>query len=482
MDALPFEEFRRLDLNSEELGVPVRRLMERAGAALAAAVQEEAGRREGFILLLCGKGNNGGDGFAAALRLHEAGRDVRVVLMEPRGKVRGDAARSFLDRLPPDRVEPWQRAKPSWRSAAAVADCLLGSGVSGVPRPPYDAAIRFLQRFDGPVVSCDVPSGLGTALAVRPRRTVTFHAPKEGMDARNSGTITVADIGIPKAASDVGIGDLFLGYPRPGRESHKGQNGVVFVVGGGPYRGAPHYAGMGAYRTGADLVLAWLPERAAAVLESWGPDLLVHACNPGDRLVEEGADAIAERLGRAGALVVGPGLGTDSGTRRAVARLLDAAAEADVPCVVDADGLDAVTPVWLARHGARTVLTPHRQEFADLSGWKPTDANVVRYAREHGVTVLRKGAVDLIADAKRSRRCRRGHPTMTVGGTGDVLAGVTGALLAKGAGAFEAACAAAYLNGRAGETAAALRSYGATATDVHEALPLVLRELEQAGA
>jgi NAD(P)H-hydrate epimerase len=249
------------------------------------------------------------------------------------------------------------------------------------------------------------------------------------------------------------------------------------VVAGGPFTGAPYYVGLSAYRTGADLVHACMPRDAARAVAAFGPELMVHEAGPGDHLAHTGMKAVRPWLERATALVIGPGLGTKASTRKAVAALLDQAATRDLPTVVDADGLDAITPELLARHGHRMVLTPHAKEFEDLAGTSAEDKDVVAYARKHGVTVVRKRQGALVTDGKRTRQCHRGHPTMTVGGTGDVLAGSIGALLAKGAPPFEAACAGAYLVGCAGEVAASLRSWGATATDVAEAIPAVLLRL-----
>ncbi|MGB0653064.1 MAG: NAD(P)H-hydrate dehydratase [Thermoplasmatota archaeon] len=475
---LPVREFRRLDLNAEEAGVPVRRLMERAGRALADAALEMAAERPGPLLFLCGKGNNGGDGFAAASLLLADGHDAQVVLVEPAANVRDPAAKAWLDRLASDCVGRWPAARPPG-PVALVVDCLLGSGLAGPPRAPYDEAIRWVnaqRRRKVPILACDVPSGLGTKTTVHPEATVTFHDMKEGMTESNSGRIHVSDIGIPRrAATHVGLGDLVVGYPAPAPDAHKGQGGVLFVVAGGPYTGAAHYAGMAALRTGCDLVVLWTPADAARIIASWGPDLIVHACNDGGHLTSDGAALVAADLGRASTLLVGPGLGTHPETREAVGALLDAAAKADVPVVVDADGLDGVTPEWLRRQGARTVLTPHAREFTDLGPRSASPDSVRRYAGRHGVTVLRKGAEDVIATGDGAwKRCDRGHPTMTVGGTGDLLAGAVAALLAKGATPFDAACAGAYLVGCAGENAATLRSYGATASDVLEAIPSVL--------
>jgi ADP-dependent NAD(P)H-hydrate dehydratase / NAD(P)H-hydrate epimerase len=481
--ALPVREFRRLDLNAAELGVPLSTLMARAGKALASVVQARMGK--GMALFVCGKGNNGGDGLAAAYLLERAGRDARVVLAEPRDRIATQAARVYLDLLPKGRVAEWDgRAGAWWGEARVLVDCLLGSGLAGPPRPPYDRLVDAVnrRRRRAHVVSCDVPSGLGTAVAVRPHETVTFHAAKEGMNPRNAGRIHVAPIGIPRAAeTDVGLGDLAVTYPVPRPDSHKGDNGVVLVVSGGPYTGAPHYCGMSAYRTGADLVYACMPEEAARIVQGYGPHIMVQAVEPGTRLTPLGVPGILPWLDKATALLVGPGLGTDSGTREAVRQLLAEAARRGLPTVVDADGLDALTPELLQRHGHRMVLTPHSKEFLDLAGVAPTEASVAAYAARNGnVTVLWKRQGAFISDGQRRRWCRRGHPTMTVGGTGDVLAGAVAAILAKGATPFDAACAGAYLSGSAGELAGALRSWGATATDVLEAIPAVLVRLDAA--
>ncbi len=469
---LPLKEFRRLDLNSEELGVPIRTMMARAGKALAEAAREARGDRH--IILLCGKGNNGGDGFAAAGFLQRWEIPYDVVLLEPEARI-GGATAAYLELVPKERRQAWKGSRrAAWRGAM-VLDCMLGSGIRGRPRAPYDAAITWANRHAGHLIACDIPSGHGSALAVQPNQTITFHARKEGMTKATCGDIVVAPIGIPKAAeTEVGLGDLDAGVVRPERDSHKGDNGRVLIVGGGPFTGAPHYAGMAALRSGADLVHVATCHDAAVVIRSWGPDLMVHDVCEGNTLAPVALPAIEALLARVDAVVVGPGLGTGDAARDLARETIAAARLLGKTIVVDADGLDALTPELL---GPGMVLTPHGREFQDLTQWKPTQANVTRYARDHDVVVLRKGPEDVIA-GERTKVCRRGHPAMTVGGTGDVLAGAVGALLAKGATAFDAACAAAYLVGSAGEIAAEMRSIGITASDVIEALPLVLRRLD----
>jgi NAD(P)H-hydrate epimerase len=235
---------------------------------------------------------------------------------------------------------------------------------------------------------------------------------------------------------------------------------------------------MAALRSGVDLVHAAASAQTAQVLRAFGPHLITHDVCPGPRLQSDANGSLRKLMARATAVLVGPGLGDDARTRRAAAQVLKDAARRDLPIVVDADGLDAVTPALLARHGHKMVLTPHTREFLDLTETPATDANVQAYAAKSGVTVLCKGPVRTVSDGLRLRWCRRGSPSLTVGGIGDVIAGCTGALLAKGVAPFDAACAAAYLVGCAGEQAAALWSYGATATEVADAIPAVLRRLE----
>lgn len=483
MASLTAAEARRLDLNAEELGVPVVRLMANAGKALARAVRRQARNGEP-VLFVCGKGNNGGDGFAAAAELLSQGIDAHVLLAEPASRIASAAAAHHLARLDRAHVHRWAGRPPTaaWAKAKVIVDCLLGSGLQGPPRPPYAAMIAWINRrraARATVIACDVPSGLGTPIAVHPASTVTFHARKHGMTAGNAGRIQVAPIGIPRAAErDIGLGDLDLAYRRPAWDSHKGDNGLVLVVGGSiPLVGAPFYSALAALRTGADLAHIAAPDDSARVLRSWGPHAIVRSANRGSHLTPDGVPTIEALLRRCTALVIGPGLGPHPSTRQAAAAILHAAADLGKPIVVDADALDALDDNLLRRHGARMVLTPHAREFQDLAGHPATRANVVAYAKQHGVTVLRKSAVDVVTDGTRTRECRRGHPTLTVGGTGDVLAGITAALLAKGAPPFEAACAASYLLKTAGEVAASMRSYGAVATDVAEAIPSILLRL-----
>lgn len=476
--AIPWLEAKRLDVNAQELGFGVAQLMQRAGTALAKEVEKAMGAR-GTALFFCGKGHNGGDGLVAAQALQSKGKTAWVLLAEK--QQRSATARAALEALQPGSFAIWSgRVPTSWSKADVVVDCLLGVGLKGELESPYKELAAHINRRRNvsKVISCDVPSGLAHAGAVEPHITVTFHAAKAGMNVQNSGKIIVAPIGIPRAAHDVGLGDLATYYPIPRPDSHKGDNGNLLVVAGSTgYTGAPYYAGMAAYRSGCDLVHATLANDPAAILACYGPEIMVHGVEPGPHLTPFGTAAILTSLERATALVIGPGLGNAPSTRQAVCEILQAAAALELPTVVDADGLDALTPELLARHGQRMVLTPHSREFLDLTGQAASEPAALSFAAKSGVTVLWKRQGAFITDGDRKRACHRGHPTMTVGGTGDVLAGSVGALLARGMAPFEAACAGAYLVGCAGEVAASLRSWGATAVDVADAIPVVLQRL-----
>ena len=246
---LPYTEFRILDINAESLGVPTSLLMENAGRAVAKVVSDRFGAHK-RILVLCGTGNNGGDGFVAASYLRRDNK-VNVLLARPAAEIKTAISKeAFL--AVKDLVV--NNASKDLSDFDVIVDALLGTGVKGHLSEPYSSLIERINQSSRPVVAVDVPSGFGADKAVRPTVTVTFHDAKEDMTKDNSGEIVIVDIGIPlDAAKYVGPGE-FVHYPIPSPDSHKGMNGRVLIVGGGPYTGAPALAGFGAYRIKVDLV------------------------------------------------------------------------------------------------------------------------------------------------------------------------------------------------------------------------------------
>ncbi len=294
----------------------------------------------------------------------------------------------------------------------------------------------------------------------------------------------VEDIGIPaRASTHTGPGEMTL-YPRPRVEQHKGEGGIVLVIGGGPYTGAPAVSGLAALRSGADLAIVLTPRRAWPIVSGYSPNLVVRPLNRDDLDLDDPENRVTLNLWlkKAHSVVVGPGLGL---AERAVASapiVVERAVREGKPVIVDADAIAAIAEKPHLLKDRRVIVTPHKREFRTLTGRDaPEDyekrAEVVRLAAaDLGCTILLKGPVDVVTDGQRVKLNATGHPAMSVGGTGDSLAGVVAALAAKGLAPFDAARVGAYLNGLAGERAVAEKSMGLVATDVVEALPSVLRD------
>lgn len=261
--------------------------------------------------------------------------------------------------------------------------------------------------------------------------------------------------------------------------SHKGDFGKLLVIGGSKrYTGAPALAAYGAIsslRAGADIVLVAAPERAADVIAGFSPNLITEPFR-GDFFTPKHADKVMELVKRFDAVSIGSGLGIEKETREFVTKIIG---KIKKPCVIDADAIKCLRKG--KRLGDNFVLTPHDFEFYGMSGEKPTYETlnraklVKKYAGKIGSTIILKGSIDIISNGKQTSMNRTGNPYMTVGGTGDVLTGICGGLLAQGVPPFKAACAAAYITGKAGDLAAKDKGPGLLATDVIEKIPEVIR-------
>lgn len=474
------ERMAAVDRNAAALGVTQRQLMEASGRAVARRVREQADAGD-RVAVVAGRGNNGGDGFVTARVLDT---DVTVHLLGRPESIATDDARANWDAL--QAAEADTRVVRDSRSLdlgapGVVVDAVLGTGVTGAPREPEASAIAAIieaGEAGATVVSVDVPSGLDAdsgeapGAAVEPDHVVTFHDVKPGLEGRDD--VTVADIGIPDAAERfTGPGDL-LALARPA-ESHKGDFGHVLVVGGGPYAGAPALAGLAALRSGADLATVAVPEVAATAVQSFSPDLIVRPM-AGDRLEPSHVDRLLELGDDRDGVVLGPGLGEADDTRNAVTAFLEGY---EGRAVIDADALRAVPGIDT---DATLVCTPHQGELSEMGGpvaddWRERAKAVEAYASELGHTLLVKGAYDIVSDGDTTRINRTGNPGMTVGGTGDVLAGATGALLCR-LEPVDAAAAAAFANGTAGDRVAERHGgeSGLLASDLLDELPGALQE------
>jgi NAD(P)H-hydrate epimerase len=479
----------------EERGIPGLDLMESAGAGLARVVGQIAPL--GDVVVVCGAGNNGGDGYVAARLLRQMGRRVRILTTADPGKLKGDARVNF-ERWTGEAPRPFDPAL--LEGAAVIVDAILGTGFSGAPRGAAAEALAALADPPAPVVAADVPSGVDASTgevagpAVRATATATFAAAKPGLwihpGKARAGRVVVIDIGIPEggpARPQVGLigNGVLAGYPRRGADTTKFDSGHVLVAGGSVgLTGAVCLAASGAMRAGAGYVTACVPASLNDIFEIKLTEVM-SAPLPEERgaHTEAGAAEVLQRAARrGGALVLGCGLGRSDGAvafARAVAR------EASVPLVLDADGLNAHAGRLDELRGrpAPTVLTPHAGELARLLGTESAEVSARRlaHAREaaerSGAVVVLKGDDTLIAEPEgRVAVNDAASPGLATAGTGDVLAGVLGALLARGMAPFDAACAAVRIHAEAGRRAAETvgSADGVVAGDLLSELPRAL--------
>jgi NAD(P)H-hydrate epimerase len=492
------EAMRGLDRHTiEKLGIPGELLMECAGRLVAALAEAELapGRR---ALVLCGPGNNGGDGLVAARHLHLRGVPAAVVFVGDPARVRGDAARN-LERAERAGV-PFAGAR--WRAEPGdlLVDALFGTGLARALEGEAASAVRkvLAARPGCRVLAVDLPSGLDadsgqpTGPCVQADLTVTLGLPKLGLAQEPgrslAGRVLVGRIGIADEAPGVAIHGSLLtrrgaGALLPARpaEGHKGRFGHVLVAAGSRGKaGAAALAGLGAARVGAGLVTVACPEGVNAILQARSSEAMTAPLpeSPEGELAAEAAEPLLALARERDVLAVGPGLGRGAGPRELVRRLVP---RAGVPLVLDADALFAFRGEVdaLRRRGAPAVLTPHPGEAAALLGGEPATLNrdrvgaALRLAEASGAVAVLKGAATVVAEpGGRVRVNPTGGPVLAAGGSGDVLTGVIAGLLAQGLEPFDAACVGCFLHGAAGDRLAReVGAAGVLASELAGALP-----------
>ncbi|HZP31193.1 MAG TPA: NAD(P)H-hydrate dehydratase [Acidimicrobiia bacterium] len=468
------EEMARADERAVAAGVPVAVLMERAGQAVAWAVRRACGSTYGKrVVVVCGKGNNGGDGLVAARVLR--GWGVRVDVFELAGTI--------------DHAQ-FERAVAR---ANCVVDAMFGTGFRGALEDDARWVADAVHHSMAYVVAVDIPSGVNGATgaivdeAVWADETVCFAALKPGLifepGRSYAGRVSVVDIGIDTSTDGPALGvvdehDLVGWLPARPATAHKWIAGLMVVGGSSGMTGAPTMVSHAAMRAGAGIVWCEVPGADAAARAS-GTEVITRAlpATKSGALAEAGADAVLEPLARFKAIVVGPGLGTRRSTAAAVRRIV---AKAPVPLVLDADGLNALggdlRPLQSRR--APTILTPHEGEYARLLGDAPGADRVAAaraLAAAAGCVALLKGPATVVAGPDgRAAVNPTGGAALATAGTGDVLSGIIGGFLARGAAPFEAAAAGAFVHGRAADVAG---HAGLVAGDLIDALPATLRGL-----
>ena len=518
MKVVSVAQMRDVDRRAaEEFNISSEELMDRAGEGVAEMVERLAdigGFRRPLILLVAGRGNNGGDALAAAYYLKSDGFDCEVWIAGNKNEIKDDALKQLsrarqagvpIQELPTK--EDWDAAEPI--GADIIVDGVLGIGASGPARGPAVGAIQFINACSPQslVVAIDVPSGLNADTgrtegeAVVADITATIGLPKPGLlepaALEQVGVLDVVDLGIPPQVvaelpleSELDLihqSDLIALLPRRRRSAHKGDFGRVLLIGGARgYSGAITLAARAAVRGGAGLVKVVVPVSIEAVVASQVPEAMVIGMSETEigSLAADAWKGIETLLEEADAALMGPGLTVHKDSLVLVRNLVRGAT---VPFVLDADALNALEgqPQYLAKSRAPMVITPHPGELARLFG-QPIEqvqgdrrGMTIAAAKYTGSTVVLKGAGTLVAQNDFPLAVNlTGNPGMATGGAGDVLAGLLTALLGQGLKPYDAARLAVFLHGRSGDHIAWRKSQaGLTAGDLVEEIPYAFRDL-----
>ncbi|QEE15936.1 NAD(P)H-hydrate dehydratase [Promethearchaeum syntrophicum] len=491
-DTITAEDVSQLDANSASLGIPNGYLMECAGLQATNKIYEHYKlNSSSSVVIMCGIGNNGGDGLCIARHLATRGISVFVILLGDSIHIRTQESRlnwelvnTLTLKIRSYSIKNIKQLKTLCKSeffmnADIIIDALLGTGVTGKIREPISTAIDMINQSNLPKISIDVPSGMNpdtgqiTEKSVNCDFCITFHAKKKGF--ANIKT-WVAPIGIPLEASlFIGDGDLRSAIKKRDKDFHKGQYGKLLVIGGSSsYSGAPSLAAMSALELGIDLCICFVPKGIGNVVRSFSPNLIVQ-----EGVAENFSNSDflqAKKLSNwADAVLIGPGLGKDPKTVEFFEKYILWILGKKIPCVVDADGIKMLGKLFkeskIARLTSSIVITPHMEELKSIVRFKnlpkfdeieKRTKKLISILEKIGGVILVKGVYDYVIKISKKRSIcrvnRSGCPEMAVGGTGDVLAGLTSAFLSIGNSPFNSACAAVYLNGLLGESAK--KSYG----------------------
>jgi len=513
MQVVLAEDIRELDRRTiEEVGIPGAVLMENAGRGATKILCEHfKDLHIGLVSIVCGGGNNGGDGFVIARYLQQGGIQVKVFLLTDPNRIQGDA-RIYFDVLQPLEI-PIQILFQSgitnevlheWQESVCIVDAIFGTGLSRDVSGLYRQAIEGIQTSHRPVFAVDIPSGINAdtgkvqGIAVKAECTATFGLPKRGLylypAVDFSGHIECVDIGIPRhLVHNLNLKEeifdpAFL-LPNLKRESntHKGTYGHLFVLAGSIGKtGAAALCSEAALRSGAGLVTLGIPDSMNHILEQKLTEVMTLPCISSEEgsLSLKSLEKIQEFASRVQGLVVGPGLGINTDTEKIIRELWR---HVQMPMVWDADALTllAQNPDLNGNQSSEIIITPHPGEMSRLLG-KPVswvqenriDA-IKSFSNQWGVITVLKGSRTLIADPDGNLRINlTGNPGMASAGVGDVLAGMIGALLVQGLSPFDAASLGVWLHGAAGDRVAqTMGPVGYLATDMMQFLPGLFKEL-----
>lgn len=474
-------EMRVTDKNTEYNHVPTLVLMENAGSAIADYIVNNYPSKK-KVSIYSGVGGNGGDGFVIARHLLNHGYKVRLFLLARAERIKNEDSRINWESIKiiaqTDKnlnlkvITDSTQLNPD--SSDIIVDALLGTGVNGKLRQPLSKAIDVINNAPAITIAVDIPSGLSPEngevqdKCVVAHTTLTLHKLKVGLKLAQqtyTGNVEVLDIGIPRVSEEyVGMGDL-LKLKKPDVNSHKGQNGSILIVGSNrDYVGAAIFAAESALTQMMDLVYIIAPEESAKVIKSYNPEFIVRGVK-GDVLDLNAYDDIMEVASRVDSVLIGSGSGVDEKTADLFNKIVS---ELSIPLVIDADALKLVEKDNLS---GNVILTPHEHEFEKFFGvklpFKQEDRIDLlnKLSKEYSCVILLKGVVDIISSPDDYKLNRTGNPGMTIGGTGDLLAGLTVALSSQ-ISLFDSACIASFLLGSAGDKALEEKGFNYRINDI----------------
>ncbi len=487
-------DMRRLELNSEYLGISTEKLMENAGKAVADEIASRFDSNSS-ITIFGGTGRNGGDGMVVARHLAAMDYDVTFNLIGRENEIKDSSVlanwksiRSMQLGVKTNIFYDSSLIEP--KKVDIIVDALLGTGVKGRLHQPILRAVECINNSEGFKISIDVPTGIDTdsgdilGNAVKAELTITLHGVKRGLKkiSVKAGEIKVVNIGIPKEADlFAGPGDVYKVVKDRPLESHKGDFGRLLIIGGNEtYVGAPALAGMAALRMGLDLAYIASPEKTAYAISAISPNLITIKLK-GDHLAINNLNQFKVLLEKCTAIILGPGLGLHKDTMEAVSKILNMLNDLRKPALLDADALK-IFGMKRQKIEFPIILTPHFGEFESLAGKKPSKDlksrtnDVKNLAKRLGAVVILKGNIDIVSDGIHQRINYTGNPGMTVGGTGDVLSGIIGCILAQGNDCFDSSVAGVFINGAAGDFALKEKGHHLVPTDLIEQIPRVMKD------
>lgn len=491
------DEMKAIDKNAVGLGMHPLQLMENAGAAVADVISNHKRYSDSSVLFFAGLGNNGGDAFVAARHLANAQKSVILFLLGRETQIKTPESQiNFKLMKQTNHVTVYEIQSESELSDAyglfkennlMIVDGIFGTGFSGKPKGLEKAAVQLInsekEARQLPVLAIDIPSGMPPAgfskdmndlsddtsddLIIKADATITFHKMKTFLEnkiaEKYAGEIFVRTIGIPENAGKfIGAGDVSLLYKRT-VDSKKGDSGKVLVIAGGPYSGAPALAGMGALRAGSDIVTIATPKSIYKAVSSFAPEFIVRKLSS-DVFSEADVPLLIELIQSHDVVVLGPGFGRVLESAQAAAQLVPHFKKA----VIDADALvpEIFEAIVQNKNSAEIIITPHYHELVRTAAYfekelpekrkalnsDELEAALLEIGEKLGAVVLLKGREDMVAGGGEVRYSSSGNAGMSVGGTGDVLAGVVGSLLAKNSAVAAAGCGA-FICGSAGDLA-----------------------------